>query len=288
VAFTKLSETEQILCVGDKTGDVIAFPVTDITQKSRVLLGHTASIITALAMADEGKLLISADRDEKIRVSRFPQTSSIYSYCLGHSEFISCLAVSKCSPVVFSGSGDGTIVAWNYHTGEKEASFDSKQLLRQGNETVAAAAAGSEDSSEKGETDEKEAPSSIVLVDERTTGSGESVIAVTMQKQADAGLLKYTRATKEFKLVRQIQLPAGTASSSSMVVPLDAEHQLVCMLLPAPHFMTCVRWNKATFDIACESEVDAKEGRIVAALNSAFSGEWFMSSSPFVEFAVAN
>jgi hypothetical protein len=288
VAFTTLSDTEQVLLVGDKTGDVIAFPVADISQKSRVLLGHTASIITALTMADDGKLLISADRDEKIRVSNFPQTASVNAYCLGHSEFISCLAVSKCSPVVFSGSGDGTIAAWNYQTGAKEASFDVKQLLGQdgdkssGGGTSAApapVATEADEASAKAEKEEKEVPSSIVLVDERLVGEAtEIVIAVTMQKYAVGGLLKYSGATKSFELLSQVDLPS--TSASTMVVPLDAEHKLVCLILPAPHFMSCIRWSTAAFDAAAQSESNETGVRIANVLKGAFGGKQLVSSPP--------
>ena len=46
--FAQLGDGQEVLMVGNKTGDVIAYTVPDIAKHSRVMLGHTASIITAL------------------------------------------------------------------------------------------------------------------------------------------------------------------------------------------------------------------------------------------------
>ena len=227
MAFAAL-ETEQVLLVGDKTGDVLAFPVPDVNQRSKVLLGHTASIITGLLMAAEGKLLVTADRDEKIRVSQFPQTSSIHAYCLGHSEFITCLAVSAQSPVVFSGSGDGTVAAWNYLTGEREASFVVSSLVKPEANESSSAANGAEEKKEEGkkEQDGKKkdseltcTPSSLVLVDEKREGSDETstetAFALTIRQHAIGCMLSYSRSARQFVAVSQTPLPAPSAASAA-------------------------------------------------------------------------
>ena len=37
-------------------------------------------------LAEDDKFLITSDRDEKIRVSCFPNSYSIHTFCLGHLE----------------------------------------------------------------------------------------------------------------------------------------------------------------------------------------------------------
>ena len=50
-----------------------------------LILGHT-SLLTTFVLTDDEKFLISADRDEHIRVSWYPQGYVIERYCLGHEK----------------------------------------------------------------------------------------------------------------------------------------------------------------------------------------------------------
>ena len=72
-------------------------------------------------------VLVSADGDEKIRVSYWPKTYNILSFCLGHSEFVS--ALQPLSPSYFaSGSSNGDLFAWNVN-GESAGKFYSSSLI---------------------------------------------------------------------------------------------------------------------------------------------------------------
>ena len=103
----------------------------------RLLLGHTASMLTSVhvvgvsSSSDSSSLsslslsnsyMITSDRDEKIRVSCFPQTEKIIGYLLGHTSYISCTDYVVVNdddyhrPWCVSISGDQTIRLWNYHT----------------------------------------------------------------------------------------------------------------------------------------------------------------------------
>ncbi len=109
-----------VLLVADLAGDVMAYPVieptTDDSNKTttgRLLLGHTASMLTRVAV--HGPNILTADRDEKIRVSYFPETFRIRGYLLGHTAFVSSFDVYNEETCVSCG-GDGTIRVWNLAT----------------------------------------------------------------------------------------------------------------------------------------------------------------------------
>jgi tRNA (guanine-N(7)-)-methyltransferase subunit TRM82 len=50
-----------------------------------LILGHT-SLLTAFVLSPDEKHIITADRDEHIRASWFPQGHTIESFCLGHKK----------------------------------------------------------------------------------------------------------------------------------------------------------------------------------------------------------
>lgn len=50
-----------------------------------LILGHT-SLLTSFILVDDEKYVISADRDEHVRVSWYPQGHVIESFCLGHQK----------------------------------------------------------------------------------------------------------------------------------------------------------------------------------------------------------
>ena len=39
-------------------------------------------------LVDNGSKVVTCDRDEKIRISRFPDAFNIHAYCLGHTEWV--------------------------------------------------------------------------------------------------------------------------------------------------------------------------------------------------------
>jgi len=52
-----------------------------------LLLGH-ASLLTAMALTQDENYIITADRDEHIRVSHYPDGHSIERFCLGHTKCV--------------------------------------------------------------------------------------------------------------------------------------------------------------------------------------------------------
>lgn len=87
----------------------------------KVLLGHvsmlTDMIFVKSGISDGRGRIITADRDEHIRVSRSPvQAHIIEGYCLGHEEFISKLCAIPGTELFASGGGDEIIKIWNWST----------------------------------------------------------------------------------------------------------------------------------------------------------------------------
>jgi hypothetical protein len=117
LAYTNVADgTNLIIIAGDMSGDAIAYPVIPQSISARrLLLGHTASILTGLNVASG--LILTADRDEKVRVSAFPDTQLIRGYLLGHTSFISTMDVVVSTTtehtLCVTGSGDGSVRLWD-------------------------------------------------------------------------------------------------------------------------------------------------------------------------------
>ena len=116
----------EIIIAGDFEGNAIAYPVKEGgSDVSRLLLGHTASMLTGLRVvhnsADKTTRILTSDRDEKVRVSSFPNTFVVEGYLLGHTEYVSSLDVSKdeACPYCVTCGGDGTVRLWDYTTCEE-------------------------------------------------------------------------------------------------------------------------------------------------------------------------
>ncbi|RDB23684.1 tRNA (guanine-N(7)-)-methyltransferase non-catalytic subunit TRM82 [Hypsizygus marmoreus] len=132
VRFTADAQT---ILASDKFGDVFSYPfhftppLTANQQKDalsshenpsggKLILGH-ASLLTAFLLTADEKYIITADRDEHIRVSWFPQGYNIEMYCLGHTKFVSAIHNPSFSPGdLISGGGDPVLKIWDWMTGK--------------------------------------------------------------------------------------------------------------------------------------------------------------------------
>ncbi|CAZ83042.1 unnamed protein product [Tuber melanosporum] len=148
-----LTDSDNTILVADKFGDVYSLPLlppepapavppattpkdsgskrqrTEITHDlpfaHKLLLGHVSMLTDLLSITittQEGrkrKYIITADRDEHIRVSRYPQSWVIEGFCLGHTAFVSRLLVPGWAPQeVLSGGGDGWLGRWRWADGK--------------------------------------------------------------------------------------------------------------------------------------------------------------------------
>ncbi|KAG5043521.1 hypothetical protein AAZX31_03G137800 [Glycine max] len=129
VTAVAISDDGTFVCFADKFGVVWVVdldPPLHDDKKPAPLLSHYCSIITSLEFSPDGRYILSADRDFKIRVTNFPKkplngAQQIQSFCLGHTEFVSCLAFIQAQECpqgfLLSGSGDSTVRLWNIDSG---------------------------------------------------------------------------------------------------------------------------------------------------------------------------
>ncbi|XP_033966404.1 tRNA (guanine-N(7)-)-methyltransferase non-catalytic subunit wdr4 [Pseudochaenichthys georgianus] len=121
------NQAEDQLLATDKSGDVYSFSVGEPQREGELKMGHL-SMLLAMSMSPDDKFIITADRDEKIRVSHLRSPYNIQSFCLGHQQFVSALLVPPGHPHwLLSGSGDGTMKLWDYESGRKLQSWDLKE-----------------------------------------------------------------------------------------------------------------------------------------------------------------
>ncbi|KAK4775163.1 hypothetical protein SAY86_010098 [Trapa natans] len=133
VSAIAISNDGLYVCFADKFGVVWLINLEEkdgifslVNEKAVPMLSHYCSIITSLEFSPSGQYIVSADRDFKIRVTMAPKrplggAHEIHCFCLGHSEFVSCLdfvSSPDCQEgFLVSGSGDSTVRLWDITTG---------------------------------------------------------------------------------------------------------------------------------------------------------------------------
>jgi WD40 repeat protein len=96
---------------GDKFGEF--FQVGSDSDKPKLLFGHLSAVSASLFSLKRG-LLISADRDEKIRVAKYPQVWEISSFLFGHRKYVSSLCwFGEDENRLVSAGADGQIILWD-------------------------------------------------------------------------------------------------------------------------------------------------------------------------------
>ncbi|GMK57345.1 hypothetical protein CspeluHIS016_0401790 [Cutaneotrichosporon spelunceum] len=133
VACLSFTPANDIL-VTDKVGDVFLYPLEpreageraqgfkeqadpSLNPDADFLLGHV-STVSQHALTHDGKRIITADRDEHIRVSHFPKSYVIDKYLWGSEGFVSAIHVPESQPnVVIAGGGEPTLQVFDWTTG---------------------------------------------------------------------------------------------------------------------------------------------------------------------------
>ncbi|PCH44155.1 hypothetical protein WOLCODRAFT_164948 [Wolfiporia cocos MD-104 SS10] len=138
ISFTRDGQT---IVVSDKFGDIFTYPLhpaatpepssAPLVGSSKrgaltshenpsggaLILGHV-SLLTCFLLTPDEKYIITADRDEHIRVSWYPKGYMIERYCLGHEKFVSTIHIPTFAPgTLVSGGGDPMLKVWDWMSG---------------------------------------------------------------------------------------------------------------------------------------------------------------------------
>lgn len=119
----RFSDDSRQLLIADKTGDCFLWKflekLNDETSAPLPVCGHLSMVMDVLFTAEE-KALVTCDRDEKIRVTSFPDTHNLLSYCMGHKEYVAQVElVPHNKNLLISISGDQTLRFWDFLNGKE-------------------------------------------------------------------------------------------------------------------------------------------------------------------------
>ena len=100
----------------------------ELPFEHKLLLGHVSLLIdvlpVTLAVEIEGgqkkerTWILSSDKDEHIRVTRYPNTYVIEGFCHGHTSYVSTLLVPSWDrSTLVSGGGDNFLLKWDWQSG---------------------------------------------------------------------------------------------------------------------------------------------------------------------------
>lgn len=145
VSFTPSSD----ILISDKVGDVYLYPLhpkpdtgkerptpmalqsdPSLNPDATFLLGHV-SVVTSHVLTPDQKFLITADRDEHIRVSHYPKSYNIERFLFGSEDFVSALHLVPSSPdTLISGGGESVLRIWDWRKGTQVGQVDIEEAVR--------------------------------------------------------------------------------------------------------------------------------------------------------------
>ncbi|CAO3587620.1 unnamed protein product [Absidia cylindrospora] len=207
--FTKDAST---VVVADKFGDVYCHPANTVSEeKFEPIVGHV-SMITDVILSDDEKYVITADRDEHIRVSRFPNGYNIENFCLGHTDVVTVIRLLPWDKnILVSAGGDNTICLWDFVKGTRIQSFNYQEHVQQYITTPAT------------ETDHTENP----LVSSVKFDTTSNTVAVSFTKVPAIMLLEWNQDEKVLQYKDMIH-----CDQKVLDISFDMEGRLWTSLVP--------------------------------------------------------
>ncbi|EXX64884.1 Trm82p [Rhizophagus irregularis DAOM 197198w] len=195
IAFNK--DGSQIV-IADKFGDVYSHPLDppeDKQNASTLLLGHV-SMVTDMVITPNNKYVITCDRDEHIRVSRFPKGYNIESYCLGHKQFVSKIHILPwANDLLISAGGDDFIALWDYVPGKLLQTLNIKEII----ETK-------ETYNDEEETYVDSEDSNSIVITSITSSPISKHIALTIEKFPGIVILDWNETEKQIQYLQTLNL----------------------------------------------------------------------------------
>lgn len=281
-----MSSSSSFALISEKGGEVWAYPLPSLSKTVK-LLGHTSSVITDMTISPDGSRIVTADRDEKIRLTSFPDTSTIAGYCLGHTDVVTSVAFlspSSCSsPLLLSAGWDHRLSLWDP---QSCVQLDVLALAPPPHEQAQAQQAQEvldtkTDEADEGEEDETAADK---VYDETKAGHfplrvvvaqpGSDTFAVLFWnkpqislyrvqqgQEEEQGGAQFLRGAGEDAALAVLQLPAAPVDC----VLLDGDRSLL-VLLPAPHhWLALALPGGAPLEESCRWTTIARHFSAVAA-----------------------
>ncbi|ORX57704.1 WD40 repeat-like protein [Piromyces finnis] len=115
--------------VADGFGDVYRYSIIDSEENGKLMMGHV-SMLTDILLSRDEKYILTSDRDEKIRVTKYPKTYIIKNFCFGHKEYISKMCfIPNNESLLLSGGGDDYLFLWDYVNAKVIQKIDIKTLI---------------------------------------------------------------------------------------------------------------------------------------------------------------
>lgn len=91
-------------------GDIFAYDISTMNNPA-LLMGHIATT-TAFVLSPDHKVMVTSDRDGRVRFSKYPNAYDILNFGLEHEEFVTDLCYLP-SGELLSADGDGQIMKWD-------------------------------------------------------------------------------------------------------------------------------------------------------------------------------
>jgi len=83
------------------------------SNEIHLIYGHIAAVTTSL-YSKKRKLFLSADRDEKIRIAKYPRADVIVSFLMHHKRYVSHMVWGNSDETILVSAGaDGKILVWD-------------------------------------------------------------------------------------------------------------------------------------------------------------------------------
>lgn len=117
---------DQTILVADKFGDLYRTDLfkEDDAEERKPVLGHVSMLLSVVVAGDK---IITADRDEHIRISDLQRPYIIDAFLFGHTNYVWCLCLVE--NWLLSGGGDSWISLWSLDKNEEVTRFDLHKAI---------------------------------------------------------------------------------------------------------------------------------------------------------------